>query len=398
MGKFPLRTRRDVLLGLFAFAAALGPVLAIAMFPETVFWVADRFLLALHKEYIMEFQSIATIARISGGGVSWLFQYIWPVASLGCGVVLWSSGKLGPIGKRGLLLLAPAVLITQVLTVNQVRWASAAFAMWALVMLVLLWDLVATPDRGRIQRWVFRFLMVWCWVAIGLTLLPQVAIRAEEERTCLESPIPRDIAGNLLLRDVAHRLIQSSPDAVPVVLTGPNASTEMAYHSGVRTLGTLYWENMPGLKRAARIFSVPDEKTALAELTKVGITHIVVPSWDNFAENYARLLAKAEGIDVASAPFFKAILENDAFPQWLRPFAYPIPTNSGLDANSVKIFAFLPAQSQFESLYYRGVYFVETNQPDKARTMFREASAMRPDDPRPVRYLREMDAASATAN
>jgi predicted MFS family arabinose efflux permease len=52
---------------------------------------------------------------------------------------------------------------------------------------------------------------------------------------------------------------------VPVVLTGPNASTEMTYHAGLRTVGTLYWENMPGLKRAARIFAAADAAEAKRE-------------------------------------------------------------------------------------------------------------------------------------
>ncbi len=391
-GRFPLRGGFDLGLAVVALVAVLAPVFAIVWVPNAVFWVSDDFLLALHKEYILEFQSIFAINRLTGGGISWLTQYAWPIAVLASTSVLGLTRNFGPLARRALPLLAPAILITQILTVLQVRWGSAAFGMWCLAVLIVLADLVLFPRQTGVRRWTFRGLVVWGWVAILFTLLPQIAIRAEEERTCLDAPIPRDVAGNLLLRDVAHRLIQSSPDKVPVVLTGPNASTEMAYHAGLHTLGTLYWENMPGLKRAARIFSVPEESEALNELTSAGVTHIVVPSWDNFAEDYARLLAKAEGRETTEAPFFKAIVEGDECPDWLRPFAYPIPTDSGLDANSVKIFAVLPEQSPFESLFYRGIYFLEIGRPAKARELFTEAAALRPEDERPRRYLREIDA------
>lgn len=389
--RFPLRSGLDFGLAILAFAALLAPLLAILWVPDAVFWVSDDFLLALHKEYILEFQNIFAINRITGGGISWLTQYTWPMAVLVCTVLLGLTRQFGPLARRALPLLAPALVITQILTVVQVRWASAAFGMWSLAALIVLADLALSPRPTGVRRWAFRGLISWGWVAILLTLLPQIGIRAKEERTCLDVPIPRDIAGNLLLRDVAHRLIQSSPERVPVVLTGPNASTEMAYHAGLRTLGTLYWENMPGLKRAARIFSVTEESAALAELTSAGVTHIVVPSWDNFAEAYAKLLARAEGRETTEAPFFKAIVEGDECPDWLRPFAYPIPTDSGLDANSVKIFAVLPQQSPFESLFYRGVYFLEIGQPDKARGLFTEAAALRPEDERPRRYLRQIE-------
>ncbi len=374
-----------------ALLALISPLAAILFLPGTVFWVSDKFLLALHKEYILEFQSLFTISRMAGGGISWLTSYVWPIACVAGAGILGMTRGFGPLARRGLLLATPAVVITQALTVAQVRWASAAFAMWAVFALVMVADLAASPREGA-RRWVFRALALWGWVAIGIGLLPQVVIRAEEERTCLEAPIPRDIAGNLLLRDVALRLIQSSPDRIPVVLSGPNASTELTYHAGLKTIGTLYWENMPGLKKAARIFSADDESSALEQLKSAGVTHIVVPSWDNFAESYATLLAKAEGRETNKAPFFKAIMEGGECPRWLRPFAYPIPTGSGLDANSVKIFAVLPDQSPFESAYYRGIYFFETGRPAKAREMFAEAVALRPQDERPRRYLREIEA------
>jgi hypothetical protein len=205
----------------------------------------------------------------------------------------------------------------------------------------------------------------------------------------LNSLIAESIGGNLLLRDVARRISESSPGTVPTVLCGPNSSTELSYQAGLKTLGTLYWENMPGLKAAAHIFAVPDGDEALRLLTASGVTHIVVPSWDNFAAAYDDLLAKTEGRPGGMA-FFKSILENEEYPTWLRPFAYPIPSTSGIDSQSVRIFAVLPAQNAFESWFYRGVYHFESGQPEKAKRAFEHAALLRPTDARVKTYLENL--------
>jgi tetratricopeptide (TPR) repeat protein len=210
---------------------------------------------------------------------------------------------------------------------------------------------------------------------------------AKDERTCLNAPLSEDVGGNLLIRDIAHRLIQSSPAKIPTVLTGPNTSTELTFHSGIKTLGTLYWENMPGLKRAAEIFAATGEEKTKKRLTEAGVTHIVIPSWSNFGEAYAGLLASAQGMEKADPSYLDGVLKSEDFPTWLRPFAYPIPTSSGIDAQSVRIIAFIPEQNAFESWFYRGVYHFESGQPEKARPAFEKALALRPGDPRVLSYL-----------
>ncbi|MDX2079188.1 MAG: hypothetical protein SFU53_00230 [Terrimicrobiaceae bacterium] len=393
LGRALWQSPTEALLLATAVVAAVAPLAVVALAPDRTFWVADRFLLAIHKQFIHEFQSLPTLVAMTEGNLAWLSYYPWAAVTLVGAIGLAIKKQLGPIGRIGLLLLAPPTLIMQALAIHQVRWSSALFALWTLCAVVLMIDISRHSAGARGPRWVFRSLLACAWLALLVTILPQVAARTEEERLCLEPPIPKEIAGNLLLRDVAHRLIQSSPQQVPVVLTGPNASTEMTYHSGVRTLGTLYWENMPGLKRAAEIFSAKDAAEALRLLTAAGVTHIVIPSWDNFATPYANTYAESLGQPTEGAPFFEAISKGNDFPQWLRPFAYPIPTDSGLDTNSVKIFAVLPQQSLFEAYLFRGIYHYETNESSLAREMLEKAQAVRPGDPRPANYLKAIDAA-----
>jgi hypothetical protein len=124
------------------------------------------------------------------------------------------------------------------------------------------------------------------------------------------------------------------------------------------------------------------------------VTHIVVPSWSNFGEAYAGLLAKARGQNKPAPSYLDGVLKSEEFPMWLRPFAYPIPTASGIDAQSVRVVAFLPSQNEFEAHFHRGVYHFESGQPDKARTQFEQALVIRPGEPRVQTYLGQLGTAT----
>jgi hypothetical protein len=394
--KFPFREIGDWVKAALCVLMVAAPVAAIILAGDHVFWVSDSFLLALHKEYISEFQSIAGILRWKGqeqNALVWIILYFWIWVIFAGALALWISGKGDGLFRRTLSLLLPATMIMQMLSLWQVRWSSAAFALWAL------WGLLAVAAVCRLpvgSPWLTRglaFVAAVPWIAFLLGPLPSAAFATKAERTCLDAPLSEDVGGNLLVRDVTHRLLQASPGQVPTVLTGPNTSTEMVYHGGVRVLGTLYWENMPGLKKAAEIFAASTEEATKRLLMECGVTHIVVPSWSNFGEAYAGLLAKAQGKESPDSSYLDAVLKSEEFPVWLRPFAYPIPTATGIDAQSVRVVALIPAQNEFEAHYYRGVYHFESGQPDKARAQFELALNLRPGEPRVQAYLRQLAAA-----
>lgn len=386
-----------VLPGLFlASLALLLPPALVMISPDRFFWVTDHFLLDLHREFITEFQSLPRFFQTNAAGSRYVYvmYFTWPVTFLLLAAWWGGARKFSERGWRSLLLLLPALLLLTALAFYQVRWFPMALGLWAVAGLILFLDMDASATRsGIVGRWVLRIVLP---LAIVFALGPQMLIRHLQFETCTQPPISEDFGNGILLRDIGHRLVQSIPDRLPVVLTGPNSSTHLAYHSGVQTLGTLYWENMPGLKRAAEIFSAPDEASALRLLREAGITHLVLPSWDNFAQAYTALLATATGRQDNEAPFFQAIVEGSLTPQWLRPFCYPIPSGSALDTNSVKIFAFLPEQNAFEAAFFRGIYHFEAGEFPEAIQQFEEARRLRPSDPRPPAYIRQIRASSGS--
>jgi len=389
-GYFVRSTPADMLRFTGCVLLAALPVALIATIPQQVFWVSDPFLLALHQNFILEFQSMFSFIKSSGNYFWWSIHYGWPFFAVAGTVILWWRGELTIFGKRSLALLFPPALITQSLALHQIRWSwNASMGIWSLCVLALFIGSQKQDGTGKpaVTTWGIT---VVAWFALVCSLAPQLLGQIEIEKSCL-SPIKQVTANGLILRDIAHRLIQSSPSALPVVLSGPDSSTELAYYGGIKTLGTLYWENMPGLKRAAAIFAARDDNEALQKLTEAGVSHIVIPSWDNIGEPYARLYTKYESSQGESgALFFKDLLEEKACPQWLRPLCYPIPTGTGADSASVKIFAVVPQQSLFESFYYRGIYYWESKEFEKSKAMFEKSLAIHPRDPLIEDYLRRI--------
>ena len=370
---------------------AATPVALVLLSAKNVFWISDKFLLDLHHEYINEFQSLFEVLDVGGMQAStWLVVYPWVFVAFGTTLLSFLPPHQPRKILRLLPVVLPAVLVMQSLAVLQVRWSSVAFALWALCVLVILADALARPRGDRLKVPLIAILLVAAWLALVFGLLPHVARAHKDEAACLQAPLEEEVGGNLLIRDLTHRLLQASPDRIPTVLTGPNTSTEMVYHGGVRVLGTLYWENMPGLKKAAGIFASPSEAETKRLLAEAGVTHIVVPSWSNFGEAYAGLLARARGKEKPDPSYLDEVLKSEEFPTWLRPFAYPIPTSTGIDAQSVRVVAFLPSQNEFEARFYRGIYHLESGQPEKARVNFEEALRLRPSDGRAAEYLRRL--------
>jgi hypothetical protein len=391
-GRFFQKGFVDRWLVAIALAVAMIPVALIIFIPENVFWVRNRFLLALHKEHILEFQSFLQMLGTAKGLPLWLFDYTWTFFALFGAFIL---GARKPSSMAGIIWIVVPALAMQALAFQQVRWGTAAAGFWVVVAIALI-----VASRHLDSRTTLRLTVAataCAWIATVFAMAPRLVSSVVRYEECLRAPLKEDVGNGLLLRDIAHRLIRSGVTAPPVVLTGPNSSTLLAYFGNIRTLGTLYWENNRGLHRAARIFASKDENEAKQRILEEGVTHIVIPSWENFGSAYARLYSLVDpSVDPElGAPFFKAIVEDQLTPKWLRPFAYPIPSESGIDGASVRIFAVLPQQNDFEFHFFQGAYFFEVGKFEDAARHMREALAIRPSSPAAMDLLRQAEKGAA---
>jgi hypothetical protein len=197
-------------------------------------------------------------------------------------------------------------------------------ALLPVVLYVVLNRIGQSGSKGKKIAW-----FVFCVAIVICAVSPlKIIIRAQN----LASPVKRIMlslgeARDLLARDIAFTLKNSAKNRNIVVLSCPNTTLRICYFGRFSGIGTLYWENLPGLKAAAELFSTPDDSHALDLIRKRGISHIVFVdapgSMSSYIENYFNLFypgSKNPAIERSFA--FKAFYKKE-FPLWIRPVPYP---------------------------------------------------------------------------
>jgi hypothetical protein len=228
---------------------------------------------------------------------------------------------------------------------------------WAVVDATLVVLLVAAtgptvkPLPALVRAaWGAGVAMVLAWSF--LVMVPRGSATAEG--------IAKSEVESLIERDLAHWLAARVPDGKAVVLAPPELAASLIHYGGFRTLSTPYRENHEGFAAAVRIVSaaLADEAYALAKRREV--THIVIPSWDNSLDEYARL---------SGTPPEKTLiglLHQWLPPRWLRPVAYQMPAIPGFEGGTVVVFEVVDLQDDATSLSRLAEYFVESGDLDSA--------------------------------
>lgn len=201
---------------------------------------------------------------------------------------------------------------------------------------------------------------------LGLSLLILVVAAVFGLRAVPREPLPeitqlpRASLEALLEREAAYWLARRGGDEGAVVLAPPRLSVSLYFHGGLRVLGTPYRENEEGFRGAMRLASAPaaDEAHALARQRQ--LTHVLIPSWDRFLDEYARLgAAQPEGSLVG-------ILHRWLPPRWLRPVAYYLPNLPEVAEDRLVVFEVTEVQDPAVSLSRLADYFVDMGQPELA--------------------------------
>jgi hypothetical protein len=348
--------------------------LLIMAFPGTVFWVADPFLLALHERHIAEFQNLI---EATSGRAQPLVLALWfalPVVAMLAVVALALRGGLTAAERAGFAVSGVVAVMLLGMGAVQVRWFLVSAFFWALFSALVL---AACLRRCAMRKWHWGF---WVAAMAVLGIFPSTLVmwRTWERIAADRAAIPRDMATNLIARDLVHRLLHVSTQR-PTLLSGPTTSTDLAYFGATPVLGTLYWENRDGLKAAAQIFSSQSAEEFHAGLKERGVKYIVLFSWDEFTQNYLALL---EGRHVGDKVFITGLLEGNDPPRWLRPLFYPIPKSLGLEGERVTLFQFVPEQTESEALVWQAQFVLDGGDAARARVLALEAKRMGSTDPR----------------
>jgi hypothetical protein len=322
-------------LGVSLIAAALLP-LTILLAPGT-FLVGDAFLWKLHTDYIPEFQPFISNLR----GLPWdarlrdvtLLPFVAVVLPL---VTLRNT----PSSARASLALGwSAGLVTLALAMVQTRWWVVAAAVWLAVWPVAL-HIVRGASQGS-RSAVMRLLTVIAVVAV-IAPRPVLAVRGWIRQGGLP-PLDWEEATALVVRDIAKNVRDRPGSDSAIILTDPATTTVLIYLTGARGVGTLYWENVEGLKAAAAIYGAATDEEARRLIRDRGVTHLIVVSWTAFAGQYA-LLSRGQSKDapIPDSAFVWRIVRSGRPPPWLRLYRYQLPDHEAFRQHWVAIYEVIP--------------------------------------------------------
>ncbi len=171
-------------------------------------------------------------------------------------------------------------------------------------------------------------------------------------------------------RDLAHWLRQHS-SVTPAVLAPPRVTSALCYHGGFTGLGTFDRDNQAGTAAAIRIVCASSNEEAYTLIEARKLTHIVIPFWDNYLNDYLRLGLGADADSDRRARTFLATLQQWQVPGWLRPLPYRLPPGPGVDGQVV-IFEVVEEQPPAVAAARMADYFLEMDLSEQARSQTQE--------------------------
>lgn len=327
---------RTLLPGACALAGLCLLPAAVFLGPSSWFLVKDPAMLRLH-ERIGEFAPFA--AHPAAGDPAALFRLFGvfllaiPLACLAA-----CSPSLDR-ARRGIALLPlPAAALIFAAFLLQERWIGY-FHCAALAVLAALFLLVRgeRPFRRRALRFPAAALMLLLLLQVG-------ASWAWTGRRVFAGAPPSKglvLAYDAAVYDAARRITRDAAGRPAVVMCGPYAGSRLHFFSPCRTIPSLYWENLEGVRAAAAFFT--DRGAAAERARRIarerGIDYVLADRDRDFVtlEGY---VAHGEGSlrRLRDTLAFRLALGKDARPVWLEP----VDLGSGAAARRFRLFRVHP--------------------------------------------------------
>ncbi len=314
------RTRRLVL-GVAGLAVAPAMVLLNG---TDSYLLLDPLLRQLHREALLEFRGLFALVTDPRVEFSvWRLSFV----AVACGWGVWRTVRARSAALDAVQLSLVPTLVFLALALAQVRWLLSAES----CALVLIGALLGTAAGSRFRVWSAT---TACAAGIAVALVGAAG----------GASFTKTHAIQLAERGLARTLANRSASGAPLCLAGPRLTNHLIFFGGARGLGTLYWENQPGLERAARIYAATDADEAFSLLRAAGVEYLVVTSWDDFESDYVRL-ARGRGPSEQRESYLRRALRSGEWPVWLRPVVLPLPDSAWLAGERWEVFEFVPDRS-----------------------------------------------------
>jgi hypothetical protein len=239
-----------------------------------------------------------------------------------------------PARRRALAVVTVPAIVALGFAIGRISWWSPLDGTMLAVLVVLL------ADRSA-GHWSKR-----TWPV--LAMLPGIFLLAPRAPGEPSTRLRADLAE----RDFAHWLARHAGETGAIALAPPNLTVSLYYHGGQRGLGTPYRDNDAGFLAAVRLAGATTADEAQALVSQRQVTHIVIPPWDAFLDEYARL---ASGRPEHS---LMELLHRWLPHRWLRPVAYYLPTDAPWEEPLV-VFEAVDLQDGATALSRLAEYFLD---------------------------------------
>lgn len=359
------RPRLDLRWLIPALGAVAAPPLAILVGGAGTFLPGDPFVSEL-RHFVAESRSLPAMVREFGVSTV-IYDLVSALIVIPAGLLLWrrrSDTRL----VLGALTLATGVFVLLAFLV--VRWWVVAST---LEIALLLWLVAAFGGSPRRRR------MLSLAAAGMLFIFPALLQIWRDQRANQRRSAAAVDLFPPLYRDLAATLRAKQPEGAIILLASPNASAGISYFGRFQSIGTLFWENAPGLRAAAEILCAERDDEALRLLRARGVTHVVILSAATFVGEYFSLLHPSRPIDEAKRTFGYRLAGNPAAaPRWLQAIPYRPPADLAGIGGNVSLYKVAPEQTEDQRLFHTGVAQAARGDANAAEQSFLSALALLP--------------------
>jgi hypothetical protein len=325
--------------------------LVVLLGGNEVYSAKDPFMIRLYKNIA---ELLPLMMRIQLGGLTWGAAIGWFPVFLLAAAALQMSRAVGRGTKAVLIFLAIPILFITALQFYQVRWGMLAGPLYiALAGIVVpqVWRLV--PRDALARAAVTALLLCFGYVLVAPTFKNTFTTAWTQFRSGDKIALTAGQGLALLHRQMARAILDDANGQPVVLLSSPNSSCLLSALAGFRTVGTLYWENVEGLKAAAAGLNAQNDEEALDFMKKHGITHVSMMTWENFIGPFFGILypKPVPGKSYENS-FGKRALFDKVIPPWARPLAFPPNDLSKGLQQTVLMLRVAPDQSLNEAKFH----------------------------------------------
>ena len=370
----------------FPWSKLILPGIACAILPlvvllggNEVYSAKDPFMIRLYKNIA---ELLPLIMRIQMGGLTWQMAFGWFPLFVLAALVLQFSDSVGRGTKAVLIFLSIPIFLITALQLYQVRWGMLAGPLYIALAGIVLPQVWKLGPKSPVAKTASALLLVALgFVFVGPTFRNCFQISWVQFHSGEKISLTPGQGLALIHRQMARSILDNAQGKPVVLLSSPNSSCLLSAIGGFRAIGTLYWENVEGLKSAAKGLNSQTDSEALAFIKAHGVTHISMMSWENFIEPYFRILYPdpVPGKSYQNS-FAKRALFDKVIPPWSRPLAFPPNELTRGLQQTVLMLQVAPNQSIPEAKYHlaRYVRLVEGN-PISAEITLKEILDTSPD-------------------